>query len=208
LRSISQLLERYRPNNRSLICCEAAGIGLFDWDLENNQASYTPAFWAMLARPPADTFDSFSNLLHPDDASAVLERIDSCRSKAAMDYSCTFRLRHAEGRWLWINAKGKAVSGHLCGVHIDISSLLKEEAENLSHLSHQLRTPLAAVSGIAEILESASSDFGDRHKSLIKTLSSSVKALKELVNEISAQARKKAPPAQAVHQGESASDLT
>lgn len=57
----------------------------------------------------------------------------------------------------------------------------KKNKEAQTELSHALRTPLATICGIAEILATTQDNLDERQKSLIGTLSASAAAIKTLV---------------------------
>ena len=56
--------------------------------------------------------------------------------------------------------------------------------EFLTHLSHQIRTPLTAISGIGEILLDKQDNMDARQKQLVQTLHSSTMTLKAIMNDI------------------------
>jgi signal transduction histidine kinase len=57
----------------------------------------------------------------------------------------------------------------------------KARAEFLSQLGHDLRTPLTAIAGVAEIYSSAPEEPGSSRKYLAETLSASVTSLRDVV---------------------------
>lgn len=137
---------------------------------------YTPEEW--MADP-----DMWDNVLHPDDhdvVTAASDRADATLEPFAMEY----RMRHKDGRWVWINDRCVAVlspegePAYWHGIFQDITERkygedleralraerdatkrLREldEMKNtfLSAVSHDLRTPLAAILGLGVTLDTA-----------------------------------------------------
>ncbi|TAL38791.1 MAG: response regulator [Alphaproteobacteria bacterium] len=192
------------------LAIEGASDGFFEWNLVSDKAFYSRQFWDMLGYE-SDQFpsnmQSFKDLLHPDDRQRVLDYIEQYLNGEISEYLNVFRMRHQTGKWIWINARGKAIYDdhgkpwRLVGAHTDISHIKayeekleksKEAAEKanraktefLAHMSHEIRTPLTAISGIAEIFEGAQANLAPKQKQLVRTLSSSTASLKDLINDI------------------------
>lgn len=192
------------------LAIEGSNDGIFEWSLDKETAYYSTQFWAMLGHEKdrfPQTMQAFRDILHPDDRDRVISHLERYLSGELPDYLMIFRMRHKSGRWVWINARGKALYDEkgrpyrLVGAHTDISHLkayeeklqkAKETAEKanraktdfLAHMSHEIRTPLTAISGIAEIFEKYQSSLDPKQQQLVKTLNSSTQSLKELVSDI------------------------
>lgn len=192
------------------LAIEGSSDGIFEWNLSKETAFYSRQFWTMLGYEPGrfpNTMQSFMELLHPEDQERVQGHIDHYLSGEISDYLIIFRMRHKSGRWVWVNARGKAQYDErgkpfsIVGAHTDISHIkayeeklqkAKESAEKanraktdfLAHMSHEIRTPLTAISGIAEIFESHQVNLDEKQRQLVRTLNSSTQSLKELVSDI------------------------
>lgn len=192
------------------LAIEGSSDGIFEWTLGKDKAFYSRQFWNMLGYEPGyfpDTMQSFKDLLHFEDRERVLQHIENYLGGGVSEYLIIFRLKHKTGRWVWINARGKALyddkgkAHKIVGAHTDISHIkayeeklekAKETAEKanraktdfLAHMSHEIRTPLTAISGIAEIFELMKDNFDDKQKTLIRALNSSTSSLKDLVSDI------------------------
>ncbi len=192
------------------LAIEGSNDGIFEWYLDKETAFYSAQFWAMLGYDKdsfPDNMQSFRDILNPDDRDRVLSHLERYLSGELPDYLIIFRMRHKSGRWVWINARGKALYDEkgkpyrLVGAHTDISHIkayeeklqkAKELAEKasraktdfLAHMSHEIRTPLTAISGIAEIFEKHQSNLDTKQQQLVRTLNSSTQSLKELVSDI------------------------
>ena len=196
--------------DRFALAANGANDGIFDWNIDTGAVFYSKPFFTMLGvdKPShIGHIDDFKALLHPEDAEQVWAYLDQYLRGEVSEYSNTFRMRHISGRWVWINARAKALyddqgrAHRMVGTHTDITYLKEQQrrledaklnAENasraktdfLAHMSHEIRTPLTAISGIAEILERQKAKLDDKQKQLVSTLMSSTSSLKDLINDV------------------------
>jgi PAS domain S-box-containing protein len=125
------------------ISLRASDTGLWDWDLHTNVVLYSPEWKAQLGYLPdelPDQFSTWESLLHPDDLAPARERVRHFLSSPQPHYENEFRMRHRDGSYRWIMARGEKqydANGnlsHLVGSHIDISerNANRTELERLS----------------------------------------------------------------------------
>ena len=123
---------------RLLLAMTGCRDGLWDWDVWSGQVYYSQSYLAMLGHT-AETFPaelgSWLRALHPDDhEKAVALPMKVAASPDAGDaFVCTYRMRHADGSWLWILGRG-CVAGRdsegralrVVGMHTDVTALQEE----------------------------------------------------------------------------------
>ncbi len=124
---------------RLQLALEAANDGLFDWDMENGTAYFSPRYFGMLGYLPDElpsSYDTWVDLLHPDDRDRALSVISQYHSGTRESHEMEFRLRTKNGDWKWILSRGK-ISGRdasgrparMVGTHTDITDRkMAEEA--------------------------------------------------------------------------------
>lgn len=213
-RSQSQMLKAEQSlkesEERFSLVIQGTNDGVYDWDILTNKVFYSAQFFRMLGYNRdsfTGTLDDFKALLHPEDEPKLFQYIESYLNGELLDYSTAFRMRGADGKWVWINSRGKAIydrvgrAVRMVGSHSDITFLkeyqekLKDEKQAaekanrakgdfLAHMSHEIRTPLTAISGIAEIFERNTTNLDAKQKQLVRTLNTSTASLKDLVNDI------------------------
>jgi two-component system, cell cycle sensor histidine kinase PleC len=103
--------------------------GLWDWDLARGRIFWSQSMFDILGLKGKDDLLSFgdvSALVHPDDVQLyelATEIVDA--NMAAIDHA--FRMRHADGHWVWLRARCELVSQpgepglHLIGIAVDIT---------------------------------------------------------------------------------------
>ncbi|WP_037547455.1 PAS domain-containing sensor histidine kinase [Stappia stellulata] len=127
--------------------------GLFDWDLSRGRIFWSASLYEMLGMPPRDDilgFSEISALTHPDDidlytlAESLLETGESTVDKQ-------FRMRHANGEWVWLRARAQVQSEpgisepHLIGICIDVTEQ-KQLAEQSRTADLRLRDAIETIS--------------------------------------------------------------
>lgn len=86
-------------------------------------------------------------LVHPDDESRVMAAIDSALANEDSIFDLDLRMRHADGRWIWCEVRGKAIERdvhgrtlRLVGTQMDVTSrkaaemTLQEQQESFRSL--------------------------------------------------------------------------
>jgi len=125
----------------------ASNTGLWDWNLHTNVVSFSPEWKAMLGYQPDDLPDHIStweSLLHPDDREPTVLRVQSFLRSSQQFYENEFRMRHRDGTYLWIMARGEKkndINGkpfRLTGSHVEISERKKSE-QTQAKLNRALR---------------------------------------------------------------------
>ena len=135
----------------------------------------SPALQRVLKRAGPD-FDRrrFLDIVHPEDV--ALAKIVTATPLPGESFSATFRVRHGDGHYVWIESTSRGVydnaTGELrnvIGVSRDVSERVQREMEIkaaqeraesankaksrfLANMSHELRTPLNAVIGFTDMM--------------------------------------------------------
>ena len=103
--------------------------GLWDWDLARGRVFWSHSMFAILGLRPRNALMSFGEvnvLVHPEDIDLYQLAAQLADAKATqVDHA--FRMRHANGNWVWLRARCELVrqagdSGpHLIGIAVDIT---------------------------------------------------------------------------------------
>ena len=131
---------------------EAAQDGLWDYDIPTQTPYFSPRWFEMLGYQPdafPHTFDTFANLIHPDDRQEALAQITEAAELGKRQFNITFRMRADDGSYIWILSRGKNVAfdsdgrgTRMVGVHADVSTLKKAESDLIYLAYHDQLTGL------------------------------------------------------------------
>jgi PAS domain S-box-containing protein len=116
------------------LAIDAAGVGLWDWNLVHNSMVWSERCKSILGLPadaPA-SYELFLSCLHPDDR----ERVDCVvQESLAHSFSChvTYRIPRPEGHVRWVEARGQGIYDQqgrairMLGVVFDITAQVQAE---------------------------------------------------------------------------------
>ena len=103
--------------------------GLWDWDLARGRVFWSHSMFAILGQRPRSAllgFGEVNALVHPEDIDLYELARELAEAKATLvDHA--FRMRHANGNWVWLRARCELVqqsgdSGpHLIGIAVDVT---------------------------------------------------------------------------------------
>jgi two-component system cell cycle sensor histidine kinase PleC len=103
--------------------------GLWDWDLARGRVFWSHSMFDILGLPPKDDLLSFgevSALVHQDDIN-LYELATQVADSKVQSIDHAFRMRHADGRWVWLRARCELARQenegglHLIGIAVDIT---------------------------------------------------------------------------------------
>jgi len=115
-----------------------ANEGLWDWDVKRGEVYYSLRWKSMLGYADEELenhFDTWKRLVHPEDLEPALARVRDFLEGRTSKYEITFRMRHKEGHYLNILARGFPVydkTGNvlrMVGTHTDITEQKKLEEQ-------------------------------------------------------------------------------
>ncbi len=97
---------------RFYLAVSGTNDGIWDWDLRTNQVYYSPVWMEILGyreNELAHRFSTWSNNIHPEDFPQAAKALqDHIKGKTPV-LQATYRMKHKQGHWLWIESKGKCV---------------------------------------------------------------------------------------------------
>ena len=159
----AQLLERLD------LALEGANLGIWDWDLRDNSVQFDRRWCEMLGLDHTTTpmvLDTWSARVHPDDVEGCYRDIRAHLEGVTPRYENVHRMRHADGRWIFILDRGR-IAGRdeqgnpirFTGTHLDITAIeLAEQRARMEEqarlqvlmtfsatLAHELNTPLQVI---------------------------------------------------------------
>ncbi|AYC34928.1 EAL domain-containing protein [Pseudomonas cavernae] len=117
---------------------EASQLGLWDWNLETDEVHHSQ-LQAIFGIEQEDVKGVLSHLkprLHPEDLPTLRRALVEHMKGRSDGYQIEYRVRHADGRWLWVEDRGRAVERdaggkvlRMLGTRRDISAWKHREEE-------------------------------------------------------------------------------
>ena len=170
--------ESARASERFDLAISGTDDGIWDWDLGSDSIWFSPQWFRLLGYEPGElpaAATSWTDNIHPDDLMEAYRRLQDHLEGRTARYVHPHRLRHKLGHYLWVEARGKAVTDgvgkpvRLVGALTDIEHLKRQEAdlrrakadaeaatraksEFLAAVSHEIRTPMNGIIGMTQLL--------------------------------------------------------
>jgi PAS domain S-box-containing protein len=135
---------RHESEERVALALRGADLGLWEWDLDTGRIVLDARGCSMLGLTPAQLQlerRPWAERLHPDDAAGVLAQAADHAQGHAPRFEAEFRVRHAEGHWVWILSRGNRIEGtpvRLAGTHMDVTAR-QQSAQALAVREAELR---------------------------------------------------------------------
>ncbi|NLH79783.1 MAG: EAL domain-containing protein [Phyllobacteriaceae bacterium] len=133
---------------------ESAGQGVWDYDYLRHDTFYSPMWSRMLGYEPGEiscAADAWLSLVHPHDLPHLLHEEQRHLGGTTEQFECEFRMRHKDGRWVWILDRGKVIARdqtgrplRMIGTHTDITEN-RTLTEALEAEKERLRITLQSI---------------------------------------------------------------
>ena len=155
--------------DRWQIAVQGSRDGIWDWDLVTNAVYFSPQ-WKRICGYGDDelpnALETWTSLMHPDDLEPTLAQVRAAIDGSLAVYEPEFRMRHKDGTYRWIVARGMVLRNEqglpvrMAGSHSDISDRRRSHEAIERAFAHQrvltalLRVGLEDAS-LAEMLDRA-----------------------------------------------------
>lgn len=173
---------------------DATRAGTWEWNIQTGECQFNQR-WAEMLGYTLKQLSPFSadmakSLTHPDDWKTAMALVDR-HLKGEIDfYECDMRMRHQDGRWIWVTDRGRLISRTstgepliMRGSHIDITDKKLSEAviwrqanydsltelPNRHYFQHKIQESLIEVASTKQRLTLLLLDL-DRFKEVNDTL--------------------------------------
>ena len=135
--------------------------GLWDWDMVRGRMYWSQSMYDLLGYQPCETMLSFgevAEIIHEDDGD-LFDLANQIVSREIDQIDQVFRMRHADGRWVWMRARAQVVDPEapeiqLIGIAVDVTEqrhlALRSEAADM-----RLRTAIENINESFVLWDSA-----------------------------------------------------
>jgi len=174
-------------------------VGSWEWNVQTGNLTLNER-WAEMIGYTLDeisptTLDTWIRFVHPEDLASSNELLERHFRGETAFYECEARMRHRDGRWIWVLDRGRVASRTqdgrpliVSGTHQDITerkraeTLLKEtlhEKENLlRELQHRMKNSFGLI--ISMLSLKAGATRSEETREALDAISARVRALLEL----------------------------
>ncbi|MCJ8191416.1 CheR family methyltransferase [Sphingomicrobium aestuariivivum] len=166
--------ELAQERERLKLALEVAGIGVWEYLVEEENTHLDEAVERMFGLEPADNHDisAVISAIHPDDRSRVEAALRRAMT-GETDYHSTFRVLDPDGSIRTLRGLGRLVSGEsprrLVGVNFDITSEAEGNAMRellLREMNHRVKNLFAVIGGLTSLAARSSQDVGEMARTL------------------------------------------
>ncbi len=201
---------------RFQLAVRGTDVGIWDWDLRSGKVYFSPRWKSMLGYGDDEISDEaleWDSRIHPEDRRQATETLQAFLLGETPTYELEHRLRHKDGSYRWILARGLAVRDlqgrptRMVGSHLDITEW-KESAERLRELaealrrsnreleqfayvvSHDLQEPLRMISAyLGTLVQEHGKEFSPRVHTLLDLSLQTGLRMRELIDNLLAYCR-------------------
>ncbi|WDG56249.1 EAL domain-containing protein [Pseudomonas chlororaphis] len=123
---------------RLALALKASQLGLWDWNLQTDEVhhSHIKELFGLEPEFVRAMLSHLKPLLHPEDLPLLKRALVEHLKGRTEDYLVEYRVRHADGRWVWIEDRGRAVECgpggrvlRMVGTRRDISASKQQEEQ-------------------------------------------------------------------------------
>jgi diguanylate cyclase (GGDEF)-like protein/PAS domain S-box-containing protein len=130
-----------RSEERLTLALEGSDQSLFDWDLPGNRIYYSAHASTLRGGPDQATEttpEAMRAFVHPDDLAGLLANMKDALAGRTPIYEAEYRVRHNDGRWLWMRSRGRVVERDAAG---QVLRMVGTDSDITQHKAaeHQLR---------------------------------------------------------------------
>ncbi|MEC4749615.1 EAL domain-containing protein [Methylomicrobium sp. Wu6] len=141
-----------------------AGFGIWDWDIQSDQISLSPAYLKQLGLPEdsRQSHQDFLAMVHPDDRSIIDKQLQNSLAGTQSDDAVEFRLIRADGAERWFASKDRFIFENgkpirALGILVDITGHKLKETR--IQLLNQVYAAVAQTNRLARHAKNSSELF-------------------------------------------------
>ena len=154
-----RLLELAEDRRRLAMIIEGTAAGTWEWNVQTGQMRIN-ARWAEIVGYRREDLepvsqDTFQALVHPDDLARSDAALEAHFQGHTDQYACLLRMRHKDGRWIWIHDRGRVFEWDgqgrplwMAGAHDDVTEL-QQARQDAAEMRQRLQALVDASDEVA-----------------------------------------------------------
>lgn len=126
--------------NRLDLIIEGTNAGTWEWNIQTGKTVFNEQWAEMLGYTLEElsptTIETWQDLIHPEDFKKAQKKLQKHFNGEIEEYNTEIRMQHKDGRWIWMNDRGKVISWDeknkplkMVGIHLDITESKMREKE-------------------------------------------------------------------------------
>ncbi len=153
LKDVSAEQRAAQQAERLELALAGADLALWDSDLRHERTVVNPRWFQMLGHEDGafDANTGWAPRVHPDDLAAVQQAERAHQEGHTPGFETSYRMRHAQGHWIWVLARGRVVERapdgqplRMVGTHMDVTERMQSQ-EALRHSEQSLAITLSSI---------------------------------------------------------------
>ena len=162
-RVMQKTQELYKSEERFHLAMQGANDGLWDWDIENGKAYFSPRWKGMLGYTESEIGNSpkeWRKRIHREDRRKVLKQLQKHLQGSIPNYESVHRVMDKHGQYIWVLDRGRVVFSDLgvphrmVGTQVDITDQKQLEEKYRSanlKLKHEAKERILAQQELAHL---------------------------------------------------------
>lgn len=154
-----RLVELAEDRRRLAMIIEGTAAGTWEWNVQTGQMRIN-ARWAEIVGYRQEELepvnqDTFQSLVHPDDLARSDAALEEHFHGHTDHYACLLRMRHKDGRWIWIHDRGRVFERDgqgrpvwMAGAHDDVTEL-QQARQDAAEMRQRLQALVDASDEVA-----------------------------------------------------------
>ena len=123
------------------------GVGTWEWNVQTGETRFNER-WAEIVGYRLEelqpvNIETWLRFVHPDDMAESEAALQAHFAGERDDYECEARMRHRDGRWVWVLDRGRIISWTrdgkpewMAGTHLEVTRRKEAEEELAAHRDH------------------------------------------------------------------------